>query len=54
MAGSPGDYFWPGAFATYFWVDPKEEIVAVSMMPAPLGRHYQQLLRGLVLQAIAE
>jgi CubicO group peptidase (beta-lactamase class C family) len=54
MAGSPGDYFWPGAFATYFWVDPKEEIVAVSMMQAPLGRHYQHLLRGLVLQAITE
>ena len=32
----------------------KEEIVAVTMMQAPLGRHYQQLLRGLVLQAIAE
>ena len=54
LAGSPGDYFWPGAFATYFWVDPKEEIVAVSMMQAPLGRYYQQLLRGLVLQAITE
>ncbi len=54
MAGSPGDYFWPGAFATYFWVDPKEDIVTVSLMQAPLGRHYQQLLRGLVIQAIAE
>jgi hypothetical protein len=24
------------------------------MMQSPLGRHYSQLLRGLVLQAIAE
>lgn len=54
MAGSAGDYFWPGAFATYWWADPKEEMVVVSMMQSPLGRHYQQLVRALVLQAIAE
>src|SRR2546427_2701541 len=29
MAGSAGDYFWPGAFATYWWADPKEEMVVV-------------------------
>jgi len=54
MAGSPGDYFWPGAFATYWWADPKEEMVVVLMMQSPLGRHYQHLLRALVFQAIAE
>jgi CubicO group peptidase (beta-lactamase class C family) len=54
MAGSAGDYFWPGAFATYWWADPKEEMVVVSMMQSPLGRHYQQLVRALVFQAIAE
>ena len=54
IAGSPGDYFWPGAFATYWWADPKEQMVVVSMMQAPFGRYYQHLLRGLVSQAIAE
>jgi CubicO group peptidase (beta-lactamase class C family) len=54
IAGSPGDFFWPGAFATYWWADPKEEMVVVSMMQSPLGRHYQQVLRSLVLQAITE
>jgi len=29
-------------------------MVVVSMMQSPLGRHYQQLMRALVLQAIAE
>ena len=29
-------------------------MIVVSMMQSPLGRHYPQLLRGLVLQAIAE
>jgi len=54
IPGSAGDYYWPGAFATYWWADPKEEMVVVSMMQSPLGRHYQQLLRALVFQAIAE
>ena len=52
--GSPGDFFWPGAFATYWWADPKEQMVVVFMTQSPLGRHYQQLMRGLVYQAIAE
>ena len=54
IPGSPGDFFWPGAFATYWWADPKEQMVAVFMTQSPLGRHYQQLIRGLVYQAIAE
>jgi CubicO group peptidase (beta-lactamase class C family) len=54
LAGSPGDFFWPGAFATYWWADPKEQLVVVSMLQSPLGRHYQELLRSLVNQAIVE
>jgi CubicO group peptidase (beta-lactamase class C family) len=54
MAGSAGDFFWPGAFATYWWADPKEEMVVVFMTQSPLGRHYQQLVRALVYQAIVE
>jgi CubicO group peptidase (beta-lactamase class C family) len=52
--GSAGDYFWPGAFGTSFWVDPKEELVVVYMMQAGtgMGAHYRHLLRNLVLQAI--
>lgn len=29
-------------------------MIVVSMMQAPLGRHYSQLVRGLVYQAIVE
>ena len=54
IPGSAGDYYWPGAFATYWWADPKEEMVVVSLMQAPLGRHYSHLVRSLVYQAIAE
>ena len=32
MDGSVGKYFWAGYAGTYFWVDPKEELVGVYMM----------------------
>ena len=33
---------WAGYAGTYFWVDPKEEIVAVYMMqaPSPIRAYY--------------
>jgi CubicO group peptidase (beta-lactamase class C family) len=56
IAGSKGDYTWGGAYGTYFWVDPKEELVAVFMSAAPgeIRVHYRTLLRSLVLQSIAD
>ena len=51
--GTIGDYNWGGLAGTYFWIDPKEELVAVWMMQAPGGRlHYRQRFRTLVYQAI--
>ena len=32
MDGSVGEYYWAGYAGTFFWVDPKEELVAVYMM----------------------
>jgi len=29
--GSSGKYYWGGAAATVFWIDPKEELAAVAM-----------------------
>ena len=54
--GSAGDYNWGGAYGTYFWVDPKEQLVVVSMTqaPGPIRLHYRQLLKSLVLQAVTE
>jgi CubicO group peptidase (beta-lactamase class C family) len=48
----------PGAVVlvarTYFWVDPKEQLVVVSMTqaPGPIRTHYRQLIRALVYQAL--
>ena len=53
IPGSVGDYHWSGLGGTTFWVDPKEELVAVWMMQAPGQRgHYRQLFRNLVYQAV--
>ncbi len=55
-AGSKGDYTWGGAYGTYFWVDPKEDLVVVLMSAAPgeTRLYYRNLLRNLVLQAIVD
>jgi len=52
LPGSPGEYYWVGAFGTAFWVDPSEKLVTVMMVQIPLaqGRHYRSLLRNLVYQ----
>jgi len=51
--GSAGDYNWGGYGGTYFWVDPKERLVAVWMMQAPNQRtYYRELYRNLVYSAL--
>lgn len=55
--GSAGDYFWNGAGGTTFWVDPKEQLVAVLMtqaQPGPWQREFRELFRQLVYQAIID
>ena len=38
VAGTTGDYNWGGAYGTFFWIDPKEEMAVVYMVAAPGGR----------------
>lgn len=53
--GSAGDFNWGGLGGTYFWVDPKERLVAVWMMQAPAQRtYYRQLYRTLVYSSLLE
>ncbi|MCK4790616.1 MAG: beta-lactamase family protein [Desulfobacteraceae bacterium] len=53
--GSVGDYCWAGLFGTYFWVDPKEELVAVLMTQSKAQRnYYRSYMRDLVYQAIID
>jgi CubicO group peptidase (beta-lactamase class C family) len=51
--GSAGDYNWAGLGGTYFWVDPKERLVAVWMMQAPNQRnYYRELFRNMIYGAL--
>jgi CubicO group peptidase (beta-lactamase class C family) len=53
LPGSVGDFSWSGVTGTYFWIDPKQELVAILLMQAPAQRmHYRYLMRTLVYQAI--
>jgi CubicO group peptidase (beta-lactamase class C family) len=57
VAGSAGEYNWGGAGGTAFWVDPKEQLVAVLMTQAQPGswqREFRELFRQLVYQAILD
>jgi CubicO group peptidase (beta-lactamase class C family) len=51
--GTGSDYNWAGYGGTYFWVDPKEKLVAVWMMQAPNQRnYYRELFRNMVYAAM--
>ncbi len=56
MMGSVGQFSWPGASGTDWWVDPKEELAVVylSAAPGPMRWHYRQKINALVYQAIIE
>ncbi|MGO9683150.1 MAG: serine hydrolase domain-containing protein [Beijerinckiaceae bacterium] len=54
LPGSPGVFYWQGAWGTAFWVDPKQKLIAVLMVQVSLlqGSHYQSLIRNLVYQSL--
>jgi CubicO group peptidase (beta-lactamase class C family) len=56
VPGSAGEYMWAGYAGTYFWVDPKEKLVAVYMTqaPSPVRSYYRKLLKQLVYQALID
>lgn len=57
VSGSAGEYTWGGAAGTAFWVDPKEQMIAVMMTqgaPGPARGPIRILFRQLVQQAIVE
>ncbi|BAR53290.1 hypothetical protein NK6_99 [Bradyrhizobium diazoefficiens] len=51
--GSVGQYFWSGIAGTFFWIDPKEDLLAVFMSQGPGQRDYTRtLVRDLVYAAV--
>jgi len=56
VPGSAGDFNWGGYAGTAFWVDPKEQLVAVFMVQSAgaLRTYHRTLFRQLVYQAIID
>ncbi|PYO01164.1 MAG: serine hydrolase [Candidatus Rokuibacteriota bacterium] len=56
IPGSGGDFNWGGYAGTAFWVDPKEQLVAVFMVQSAgaLRGYHRNLFRQLVYQAIVD
>jgi CubicO group peptidase (beta-lactamase class C family) len=57
LPGSPGEYFWGGAAATAFWIDPKEQLTVVFMtqvLGSPARLTLRRDLRTLVYSALTE
>jgi CubicO group peptidase (beta-lactamase class C family) len=53
LPGSVGEFYWNGAAGTAFWVDPKEQLIAIMMIQAPGQQRLRALMRQLVYQAIS-
>jgi CubicO group peptidase (beta-lactamase class C family) len=57
VLGSKGSYYWGGALGTWFWIDPKAELVFVGMMQSSGSPHRpdtRSLSRTLTYQALVE
>jgi CubicO group peptidase (beta-lactamase class C family) len=55
MDGTVGEYYWAGYAGTFFWVDPKEELVAVYMMQSvrqlvPFATSFKTLVEQAVVE----
>ena len=50
--GSVGEINWGGYAGTYFWIDPREKLIAIWMMQAPGPRlHYRGVFKNMVYGA---
>lgn len=55
LIGSKGQYFWNGAYCTYFFIDPEENMVSFLMTQnSQYTSYYGDKMRQMVYQAIIE
>ncbi|MGE0223502.1 MAG: serine hydrolase domain-containing protein, partial [Acetobacteraceae bacterium] len=54
LPGSPGSYFWNGAYGTGFYIDPREKLIIIMMIQTPSGSSpsYRRAVRYLTYQAL--
>ena len=56
LMGSPGEFYWNGAYGTLWWADPAEDLAVVFMaqVPGEQRRRFRPLINALVCQALVE
>ena len=55
VTGSVGEFGWAGAAATYYWVDPKEELIGIFMSQFMMAMELpNQDFRVLAYQALVD
>jgi len=55
VPGSVGDFYWGGAYGTYFWIDPQEQLITVLMLQETDMKkraRYRPMMRNLVYPSI--
>ena len=54
VPGSEGDYAWAGLGGTFFWVDPKEQLIGILMTQTPgaIRQTYRRMIKQMVYQAV--
>jgi len=53
--GSVGQYYWSGAYCTYFFIDPEEELIAILMSQLqPYSNFYGNIMRQYIYQTITD
>jgi CubicO group peptidase (beta-lactamase class C family) len=54
LPGSPGSFYWTGAYGTTFYVDPKQQLIIIMMIqvPGPANAFYRRAVRYLTYQAL--
>jgi CubicO group peptidase (beta-lactamase class C family) len=55
LPGSRGQYYWNGAYSTYFFIDPEEKMLAILMTQVqPYSNYYFKKFRQMVYQALVD
>ncbi len=53
VLGSPGQYYWSGAYCTYFFIDPKEDLIAIMMTQlAEYSGYHGRMMKQLIYQSL--
>ena len=53
--GSVGQYYWSGAYTTFFFIDPKEELIAILLSQLqPYNNYYGEKMRQFIYQTLID